>query len=168
MAFSRGQDVRNQGSGPAVARRSRHQDGRADAGYRSEDGRRYVRAAEEAALNRADGADGLDDEGFMAVLALLKTPPRRAESDGRRLCEEQRESIESKLGQRVRLAKIHRLLIRQGVVVSYSTLYRFAVEELGFGRNAATVPVVNGEPGEELQLDVGNIVLPARLVTFAM
>jgi len=122
--------------------------------------RRYVRAAEEAGLSRSGGADSLDDEGFMTVLALLKTPPPRAESEGRRLCEERRDFIESKLGQRVRLTKIHRLLMRQGVVVSYSMLYRFAVEELGFGRNAATVPVVDGEPGEELQLDVGNIVLP--------
>jgi len=46
------------------------------------------------------------------------------------------------------------------VTVTYATLYRFAVEELGFGKNAATVPVVDGEPGEELQLDVGKIVLP--------
>jgi hypothetical protein len=32
---------------------------------------------------------------------------------------------------------------------------RFAVIELGFGRSAPTMPVADGEPGEELQLDTG-------------
>jgi hypothetical protein len=39
--------------------------------------------------------------------------------------------------------------------VPYSTLHRFAVQELGFGRKAATVPVADGEPGHELQVDTG-------------
>lgn len=39
-------------------------------------------------------------------------------------------------------------------------LYRFAVEELEFGRNAATIPVVDGEPGKELQVDTGQFLLP--------
>ena len=37
----------------------------------------------------------------------------------------------------------------------YSTLHRFAVQELGFGRKAATVPVADGEPAHELQVDTG-------------
>lgn len=122
--------------------------------------RRYIRAAEEAGLARSHGPDGLDDERFLAILELLKAPAPRPESDGRRQCEAWREFITAKLGQRVRLTKVHRLLQRQGVMVTYATLYRYAVEELGFGKNAATVPVVDGKPGEELQLDVGKIVLP--------
>ena len=42
-----------------------------------------------------------------------------------------------------------------GVEVSYMTLYRFAVEELDFGRGATTIPVADCGPGEEIQLDTG-------------
>ena len=45
--------------------------------------------------------------------------------------------------------------MRQGVALPYPTLHRFAVLELGFGRDAPTMPVADGEPGEELQLDTG-------------
>jgi len=50
---------------------------------------------------------------------------------------------------------VQRILKRNKVAIPYATLYRFAVEELGFGRKAATVAVVDGEPGEELQVDTG-------------
>lgn len=122
--------------------------------------RRYVRAAESVGLTRSDGIGGLDDERFLAILETLKTPGTRPESDGRRLCEAHRDFIATKLGSRVRLTKVHRLLQRQGVLVNYSMLYRFAVEELEFGKKAATVPVVDGEPGKELQLDTGQFLLP--------
>ena len=66
-----------------------------------------------------------------------------------------RSRIEAHLKNRLRLTKIHRLLARSGIVVPYSTLHRFAVQELGFGRKAATVPVADREPGHELQVDTG-------------
>jgi hypothetical protein len=34
-------------------------------------------------------------------------------------------------------------------------LYRFAVEQLQFGRTAPTIPILDGEPGQELQVDTG-------------
>ena len=34
-------------------------------------------------------------------------------------------------------------------------LYRFAVEALHFGRPASTMPVLDGEPGQEVQVDTG-------------
>jgi len=54
--------------------------------------------------------------------------------------------------------------VRQGVDVPYSTLHRFAVEQLGFGRQAPTLPVADGEPGKELQVDTGWVgwLLPAQ------
>jgi len=55
----------------------------------------------------------------------------------------------------VRLTKICRLLRRRQIPVSYMTLYRYAVEELGFGRRPATIPVADCGPGEEVQLDTG-------------
>lgn len=122
--------------------------------------RRYVRAAEGVGLAQSDGVGGLDDERFLAVLEALKTPAPRPESKGRELCEQHRNFIEKKLAQRVRLTKVHRLLQRQGVLINYSMLYRFAVEELEFGKKAATLPVIDGEPGKELQLDTGQFLLP--------
>jgi hypothetical protein len=41
------------------------------------------------------------------------------------------------------------------VSVPYATLHRFAVAELGFGRTAPTVPILDCEPAQELQLDTG-------------
>jgi len=40
-------------------------------------------------------------------------------------------------------------------VIPYPTLHRFAVLELHFGRTAPTIPIVDGEPGHELQVDTG-------------
>jgi transposase len=122
--------------------------------------RRYIRAAEDVGIVQTEGIEALDDERFLALLTALKTPPARSASEARKQCEDRREFIEEKLRHGVRLTKVHRLLGRQGVFISYSMLYRFAVGEFDFGKNAATVPVVDGEPGEELQLDVGTIALP--------
>ena len=56
-------------------------------------------------------------------------------------------------------------LARQGVPIAYPTLHRFAVLELQFGKTATTIPVLDGEPGHELQVDtgwVGWLTLPER------
>ena len=55
----------------------------------------------------------------------------------------------------MRLSKIRKLLAREGVTIPYPTLHRFAVLELQFGRTAPTLPVADGEPGQEVQLDTG-------------
>lgn len=114
----------------------------------------------ELGFDQSEGVEGLDDERLLALLTALKTPAVSRESEGRRRCEEHRAFVDDKLQQGVRLTKIHRLLGRQGVFVSYSTLYRFAVEELDFGKNAAPVPVVEGTPqGGPLSPLLSNIVL---------
>jgi hypothetical protein len=56
---------------------------------------------------------------------------------------------------RVRLSKARKLLRRQGVAVTYATLRRFAIAELGVGGTATTIPVADRGPGEEVQLDTG-------------
>jgi hypothetical protein len=55
--------------------------------------------------------------------------------------------------------KVHELLERQGVVVPQRTLHRYALDELGIGRSArsSTVPVADGKPGDELQVDFGKL-----------
>ncbi|BBX52684.1 hypothetical protein GCM10009645_30840 [Mycolicibacterium poriferae] len=51
--------------------------------------------------------------------------------------------------------KIHTLLARQGCVVPYRTLHRFARQRCGFGRKDLTVRVADGDPGVECQVDFG-------------
>jgi len=55
--------------------------------------------------------------------------------------------------------KAGELLARQGVVVPQRTLHRYALEVLGVGRSArgVTVPVADGEPDGELQVDFGKM-----------
>jgi transposase len=121
--------------------------------------RRYVRAAEKCGLAGGSGEQVLDDKTLGAVVAELGELPLREYGEAWRRCDEHRAFIAAKLASQVRLSKVRRLLRRQGVEVPYSTLHRFAVVELGFGRKAATVPVLDGEPGKEVQLDTGWMVL---------
>lgn len=115
--------------------------------------RRYLRAAEAARLG--DGGETLNDEQVRDVLLALQPSGGRPHGDDWTRCSEQREAIQRWLVQGLRLTKIRKLLVRQGVPIGYSTLYRFAVEQLQFGQTATTIPVIEGEPGQELQVDTG-------------
>lgn len=119
--------------------------------------RKYIKVAEkQGGLSRDQGPAALTDELVSAVIARLKVPPERPRGASWALCAEHRAFIEQKLGQRVKLTKVRKLLGKhRGIVVPYSTLHRFAVAELGFGRTAATIPVADCGPGEEVQLDTG-------------
>ena len=57
------------------------------------------------------------------------------------------------------LTKVHTLLGRRGVLVSYRTLHRYAVTELEFGQRQTTVRVADWEPGAEVQVDFGRLGL---------
>lgn len=115
--------------------------------------RRYLSAAEAAGL-RAE-RETLSDERVREVLLALQPSGGRPHGEDWTRCSEQRETIQHWLGEGVRLTKIRKLLARQGVSIGYPTLYRFAVEQLQFGRTAATIPILDGEPGQELQVDTG-------------
>jgi transposase len=79
----------------------------------------------------------------------------RPRGDAWESCQAHRDRIAQLLKQGLRLSKLRKLLLGQGVQVPYATLHRFAVAELGFGRTAATVPIADCAPGEELQVDTG-------------
>lgn len=117
--------------------------------------RRYIAAGEDSGLSLAGGLDGLTDDRVADVLIALRTGGGRARGDAWHECAKHRDVIEQWLGDKVRLTKIRTLLKRRGVLIPYSTLHRFAVAELGFGKNAPTVPIADGEPGQELQIDTG-------------
>ena len=109
-------------------------------------------------------ADG-QRRGGPAGAARAAPAGGRPRGDGWARCVEQRAAIERWLGDGLRLTKIRKLLVRQGVEIAYPTLHRFAVLELQFGKTATTIPVLDGEPGQELQLDtgwVGWLTLPER------
>ncbi len=121
--------------------------------------RRYARAALAEGLRQGETAAALSDEVVAAVLQRVRALPAREHGEAWARCEQARASIEQWLKADVRLTKCQRLLRRQGVEIPYGTLYRFAVQELGFGGPEVTVPVADGEPGHELQLDTGWMTL---------
>lgn len=88
-------------------------------------------------------------------MGALREVPGRPRGESWDLCGQNREFIEKQIKARIRLTKVRKLLNRKGILIPYATLYRFAVHELGFGRTAATVPVADCGPGEEVQLDTG-------------
>lgn len=119
--------------------------------------RSYVRAAEQGGLCRGQPESVLDDDGWLAELATRLHPEMgRPRGEGWERCEEQRKFIAERLAREVRLTKIRKLLRRQqGALVSYATLRRFAISELGYSVGASTIPVSDGEPGKELYIDTG-------------
>ena len=120
--------------------------------------RSYIAVAESLGLTPEQGEAALTEERLAEVAAKLRPPSGRPRGDAWALCVEQREAIEKYLGNGVRLSKVRKLLVRMGVKIPYSTLHRFAVDELGFGRAAPTIPVTDGAPGDELEIDTGWVV----------
>lgn len=114
--------------------------------------RRYVAVATGTGLPL--GA-ALSDAHVRDVLLALHPSGGRPRGDTWQQCDAQRDAIQRWLQQGVRLSKIRKLLARDGVAIPYPTLHRFAVLELQFGRTATTIPVADGEPGHELQVDTG-------------
>src|SRR5712692_7456132 len=123
MHVSRGHDDRTQRSPATLGR-----------GRAKETARRYLRAAASTGWRPDGGA--VSDEQVRDVLLALHPAGGRPHGDSWTRCGEQRETIRRWLNQRLRLSKIRKLLARQGVVIPYPTLHRFAVLELQFGRTA--------------------------------
>jgi transposase len=124
--------------------------------------RRYLEAATAAGVRGIAGI--VTDDEVRDTLLALQPMGGRLRGEGWALCEAHRSTIERWLGDGLRLTKIQKLLTRQSVAITYPTLYRFAVSELQFGQTATTIPVLDGAPGQELQLDtgwVGWLTLPA-------
>lgn len=130
--------------------------------------RSYVKAAEEGGLSPGPAEGVLTDERLAELAARLQPEVGRPRGEGWDRCEAHREFISARLEDGVRLTKIRKLLRRQkSALVSYATLRRFAIVELGFGEGASTMPVADGEAGKEVQLDTGWVGwLKADLVGF--
>ncbi len=119
--------------------------------------RRYIAVAEGCGLKREAGIAGLTDELFGRILLEMEGWRDRERGETWALCESRRGRIQELLEEDVRLTKVARLLGREGTEVPYSTLYRFSKEKLGFGKATPTIAVLEGEPGQELQVDTGTV-----------
>jgi transposase len=124
--------------------------------------RRYVAAAQACGVDRAGGEGQLSDELLGQVAERVR--PHRADGHGQAwaVLTAHHEEIKDMLGrQGLTVVKAGELLARRGVVVPERTLHRYALEVLGHGRGAAkaTVPVADGEPGAECQVDFGKMGL---------
>ncbi len=117
--------------------------------------RGYITAGLAHGLRREQGAAALTDEVVAAVLTSRRCTARRPRGPAWEVCEAHRDFVARHLANRVRLSKVRKLLRRQGVDVPYATLRRWAIATLGFGRAAPTIPVADGAPGQECQLDTG-------------
>lgn len=117
--------------------------------------RRYVDVLRELGVAR-DAA--LDDALVHAVSKRIQVRAMQEPSVERVQLLEHRERIEKWLtaNKPLRLTKVHVLLQRDhGVDVSYATLRRYAMDELGWGMRKPTVLVADAPPGEEAQVDFG-------------
>lgn len=112
--------------------------------------RRHLAAARARGVEPAHGVGALDDDLVAAVVAVTQPGTGRPRGEGWAICEAHREFIAGHLDHRVRLTKVAKLLRRRGVEIGYDTLRRYALEHLGFGSTAPTVPVADCEPGEEV------------------
>lgn len=117
---------------------------------------RYIEAA------KAEGIGietELSDELVGAVGRRVQTRAAVAPSEQRRLLDTHRERIRAQLfdDTPLRLVRVHELLERDGVAVAYTTLRRFAHEELGWRERKVTVLIDDPPPGEEAQVDFGEM-----------
>ena len=137
--------------------------------------RRLHRGERKRAIERATGrarkagwipGQGEPDETLAAqVAAQLRPGPREAGSgEAENLLVRFRERLKGWIvpdnpNEALTLAKTLILLRREGVEVSYSTLYRFAVREFGFGSPKPTVRMADTAPGELAEVDFGRLGL---------
>lgn len=117
--------------------------------------RRYAKAAAEQ--------QGPSEARVQQVVQKVQARPLPPESEARQALAAHRDRIERWLmpaageGRPLRLTKVHVLLHRRGVRVTYATLCRWAHDELGWRERKPTVRVDDPDPGDEAQVDFGKM-----------
>lgn len=118
--------------------------------------RRYIEAALACGLTTdAELTDGVVAE----VTQRVQARPLAAPSEVRRELELHRARIEYWLAHEppLRLVRVHELLLREGLSLGYTTLRRFAHDQLGWRERPVTVRVDDPPPGDEAQIDFGEM-----------
>jgi transposase len=122
--------------------------------------RRYVDAAVRLGLVREGGDEQLTDVFIGLVVEAVR--PHRTDGHGEawRVLMGNHDAIAAWVADDLTAVKIHELLARRGVEVPCRTVQRYVADVCGrtWGR-AATVRIVDGEPGDELQIDFGRMGL---------
>jgi transposase len=136
-----------QGKRPAAAR----------AGVNVKTAARYIRAAQEAGLDRGGGEGQLTDELIGLVVSAVRPARPAGHGQSWEALTARRDDIAGWVRDGLTLVKAGELLERSGTVVPYRTLARFAAAECGYSssRPGVTVRVDDGEPGREVQVDFG-------------
>jgi transposase len=100
------------------------------------------------------------DDGLVAeVASRIQARPQAPASEPYKLLEAQRPRMEAWLRAErpMRLVRVRELLARDGIDVAYTTLRRFAHQELGWRERTPTVRVDDPPMGEEAQIDFGHV-----------
>ena len=131
------------------------------AGVDRKTARNYVNAALAAGLVRDGGEEQLTDELVGQVVAAVRPARPQGHGAGWEALEGQHAQIVEWVGKDLTVVKIGDLLARRGVLVAHRTLHRYCVERTDYrGRGAReTVPVADGEPGVECQIDFARMGL---------
>lgn len=116
---------------------------------------KYVRAAREAGVSQGGETPG--DSVFLQLARLNETAPPAAAPQAASL-EQQRERIATWLkDDRLQLTRIHELLAREGVAVSYTTLRRYVRQAGLWKQPGTTVRMADWLPGEAAEMDFGEL-----------
>jgi len=133
------------------------------AGVDRKTARRYVQAAQAAGLDRGAGFGAVDDVLIAAVVDAVRPARPNGHGAGWEALLAREDQIRAWLKgdghdtKPLTVVKVHELLTRQGCVVPYRTVHRFAAERCGYRAKGTTVRVNDGEPGAELQIDFGHM-----------
>jgi transposase len=124
--------------------------------------KRIVRLAVEGGLKPGDAWPA--ETKLQAIREGIGRPGGSASNQAEQALLSHKEQIEHWLkNDRLLLTKIDELLVREGVAVSYSSLYRFASKYCGFGSPAVTVRRREAQPGEVAEVDFGRLGLIQEL-----
>jgi transposase len=119
---------------------------------------RYIHAAQAAGLDRDGDESQLTDDLLGVVVAAVRPARPAGHGASWEALAVRQADVKAWVEDGLTLVRMHELLERSGTVVPYRTLARFAAGECGYSsssRSGVTVPVADGEPGEEVQLDFG-------------
>jgi transposase len=121
--------------------------------------RRYTNAAQLAGLDRDGDIDQLTDELIGAVIEAVRPDRPNGRGEVWEVLCANHDQIAKWVEKGLTVVKISDLLARQGTVVPQRTLHRYCTQctEYRGRRDGGTVPVVDGEPGVECQIDFGRM-----------
>jgi transposase len=117
---------------------------------------RYIQAALASGIERRTT---LDEAAVAGVALRVQHRAPMPPSEARHALARRREQIEAWLaGPRpLRLSRVHELLARDGIVVGYTTLRRFAHDALGWRERRSSVRIDDAPPADEAQIDFGEM-----------